>query len=55
MLHATVLAGIVFLFALGGELMSWQSAPIWFNLGFLAMIFPSAWLGGLLRVRQLGL
>ena len=55
MLHATALAGILFVFALGGELMSWQSAPIWFNLGFLAMIFPSAWLGGLLRVRQLRL
>jgi hypothetical protein len=52
-LHAMVLGGVVFLFALGGLAGSWQKAPTWFNLGFLGMIFPSAWLGAFLRVRQL--
>jgi hypothetical protein len=53
-MHAMVLGGIVFLFALGGFAGSWQRAPAWFNLSFLGMIFPSAWLGGFLRARQLG-
>jgi hypothetical protein len=54
-MYALVLGGIVFLFALGGLIGSWQRAPAWFNVGFLAMIFPSAWLGGFLRARQLEL
>src|SRR5258708_6345107 len=52
-MHALALGGILFLFALGGLVGEWQRAPTWFNVGFLAMIFPSAWLGGILRVRQL--
>jgi len=53
-MHALALGGIVFLFALGGLVGSWQRAPAWFNLGFLGTVFPSAWFGGFLRVRQLG-
>jgi hypothetical protein len=52
-IHALALGGIVFLLALGGLVGSWQRAPAWFNLGFLGVIFPSAWLGGFLRMRQL--
>src|SRR5436190_23023342 len=48
-MHALVLGGIVFLFALGGLVGSWQGAPVWFNVGFLATVVASAWLGGIIR------
>jgi hypothetical protein len=51
-MHAMALGGIVLLFAVGGLIGSWQRAPAWFNIGYLAMILPSAWLGGFLRTRQ---
>jgi uncharacterized membrane protein len=54
MMHAIILGGVVFVISVLGELAgSWQSAPAWFNLGFLAMILPSVWLGGFVRARQL--
>ena len=52
-MHALALGGILFLFALGGLVGSWYSAPAWFNVGFLATVFASAWLGGIIRARQL--
>ena len=52
-MHALALGGIVFLFTLGGVVGSWHRAPAWFNFSFLAMVFPSAWLGGVMRARQL--
>jgi len=52
-MHALVLGGIVFLFALCGLVGSWQRAPAWFNVGFLATVLASAWLGGIIRARQL--
>jgi hypothetical protein len=52
-MHALALGGIAFLFALGGLVGSWQRAPAWFNVGFLAMVIASAWLGGIIRARQL--
>ena len=51
--HALALGGIVFLLALGGLVGSWHRAPAWFDIGFLAMVFASAWLGGIIRARQL--
>jgi hypothetical protein len=54
-MHALILGGIVFVFAIGGLVGSWQRAPTWFNITFLAMVFPSAWLGGVLRARQMEL
>lgn len=54
-MHSLILGGIVFLFALGGLVGSWHRAPAWFNIGFLALIFASAWLGGIIRARQLQL
>jgi hypothetical protein len=52
-MHALALGGIVFLFALGGLVGSWHRAPAWFNVGFLVVVFASAWLGGIIRARQL--
>ena len=51
--HALALGAIVFLFALGGLISSWHRAPAWFNFGFLVVVFASAWLGGVIRARQL--
>jgi hypothetical protein len=54
-MHAMVLGGIV-LFVVAAELAgSWHSAPVWFNLCFLAIILPSAFLGGFVRARQVGI
>jgi hypothetical protein len=52
-MHALALGGIVFLFALGGLVGSWHRAPAWFNVGFLAIVLAAAWLGGIIRARQL--
>ena len=52
-MHALVLGSIVFLFSLGGLVGSWDRAPAWFNVGFLVVVSASAWLGGILRARQL--
>lgn len=52
-MHALVLGGIVFLFALGGLIGSWHRAPAWFNVGFLVAVLASACLGGVIRARQL--
>jgi hypothetical protein len=51
-MHAMIVGGIVLLIVLIELARSWQLAPLWFNLGFVAMILPSAWLGGLMRARQ---
>jgi hypothetical protein len=51
--HALALGAIIFLFAVGGLVGWWQRASEWFNFAFLAMVFPSAWFGGLLRARKL--
>jgi hypothetical protein len=52
-MHALALGGIAFLFALGGLVGSWHKAPAWFNVVFLVVVFGSAWLGGIIRARQL--
>ena len=46
------LGGIVLLVVLVELARSWHLAPVWFNLCFLGMILPSAWLGGVARARQ---
>jgi hypothetical protein len=51
--HALILGGIAFLFAIAGLVGSWHRAPAWFNVGFLATVLASAWLGGVIRARQL--
>ncbi len=52
-MHALALGGIVFLFGLGGLVASWHKAATWFNVAFLVMALASAWLGGIMRARQL--
>lgn len=55
MLHAMALGAVAFLINLAGFIGSWCASPVWYSLGFLAMILPAAWLGGFLRLRQLRL
>jgi hypothetical protein len=49
-MHAAVLGGVMLLCGLVGLVGS--RAPVWFNLGFLAMILPSVWAGALVRTRR---
>ena len=53
--HAMFLGGLLLLLTLVELARSWHLAPVWFNLCFLGMILPSAWLGGLARARQVGI
>ena len=53
-MHAMVLGGVVLLVVVAELAGSWHSAPAWFNLCFLAIILPSAYLGGFIRARQVG-
>jgi hypothetical protein len=53
MRHALILGGLGLLFSIVGTAMAWDRTPAWYNLLALALVMPTAWLGG--RIRQLQL
>lgn len=54
MMHAMIFGGVLFAFTADGFVDGWPAAPVWFSLGYLIILLPAAWFGGLLRVRQVG-
>lgn len=53
MAHALVLGALGFVFNIAGTIAMWDSAPAWYHMVALALVMPSAWLGGWLREREL--
>lgn len=52
MLHALVLGALGLLFNIMGSVAMWDTAPAWYHLTALALVMPYAWLGGLIRERE---
>lgn len=53
MAHALVLGVLGLLFNIAGTMARWETAPAWYHVVALALVMPSAWLGGWLREREL--
>jgi hypothetical protein len=53
--HALTLGAIAFILSLPATIAAWDSAPVWYHIGALALILPASWLGGRLREGQLGM
>lgn len=53
MRHALVLGVLGLLFTLAATAATWSLAPAWYHGVSLAVVMPYAWLGGLLREREL--
>jgi hypothetical protein len=57
MLHAMILGGIGLLFSIAGAVATWDKGPEfgpkWYPIAVIATALPCAWLGGMLRKRQL--
>jgi hypothetical protein len=54
MAHALVLGVLGLVFNIAGTIAMWNTAPAWYHIVALALVMPSAWLGGWLRERELG-
>ena len=58
MLHALILGGIGVVLSIVGALSTWNKGPEfgakWYPLTLIVMAIPLAWVGGKLRVKQLG-
>jgi hypothetical protein len=52
--HALVLGGIGVVLSVLGAIAMWGAGPAWYSLTIIAIAPPCAWLGGILRLRQLG-
>jgi hypothetical protein len=53
MAHALVLGLLGLCFNVVGTMAQWDHAPAWYHVLALALVMPSAWLGGWLREREL--
>lgn len=54
MRHALVLGLFGLGFNVAGTIAMWDTAPAWYHLVALALVMPAAWVGGMVRERQLG-
>ena len=58
MLHALILGGIGVVLSIVGALSTWNKGPEfgpkWYPITLIVMAIPLAWVGGKLRVKQLG-
>ena len=58
MLHALILGSIGVVLSIVGALSTWNKGPEfgpkWYPITLIVMAIPLAWLGGKLRVKQLG-
>jgi hypothetical protein len=52
--HALALGVVGVLLGTAGTVAMWNLGPAWYPLVLIALTMPCAWLGGRLRVRQLG-
>jgi hypothetical protein len=52
--HAMALGAIGFVLSSIGAFCMWDAGPSWYSLAVIAIALPCAWLGGVLRLRQLG-
>jgi hypothetical protein len=52
--HALALGAIGLVLSSIGAACMWDAGPSWYSLAVIAIALPCAWLGGMLRVRQLG-
>lgn len=52
MFYALLPAAIGFVLSIIGTVVMWGKAPWWFSIGFMALIFPCAWLGGKLAMKR---
>jgi hypothetical protein len=55
MLHAMILGALGLIFNVVGTINFWETAPAWYHIVSLILVLPYAWLGGQLRVREMGL
>jgi hypothetical protein len=53
MRHALILGALGLAFNVAGTIQMWDTAPAWYHAVALALVMPTAWLGGHLRERQL--
>ena len=53
MLHALVLGALGLAFNVMGSIQLWDTAPAWYHIASLLLVMPYAYLGGLIRERQL--
>lgn len=53
MRHAMILGMLGLIFNIGGTIAVWDTAPAWYFIVSLALVLPHAWLGGMLREREL--
>lgn len=53
MRHAMILGALGLIFNIGGTIAVWHTAPAWYFIVSLVLVLPYAWLGGMLRERQL--
>lgn len=53
MRHALVLGALGLAFNVAGTIAMWETAPAWYHGLALALVMPTAWLGGWLREREL--
>lgn len=51
--HALVLGLLGLASNVVGTVQMWHTAPAWYHVAALALVMPTAWLGGRLRERQL--
>lgn len=48
-----ILGMLGLIFNIGGTIAVWDTAPAWYFIVSLALVLPYAWLGGMLREREL--
>ena len=53
LLHALVLGALGLVLNVVGTAQRWDDAPAWYHVVALLLVMPAAWLGGVLRERQL--
>ena len=53
LMHALVLGVLGLVLNVVGTAQRWDNAPAWYHVIALLMVMPAAWLGGVLRERQL--
>lgn len=53
LLHALILGGLALAMSIPVTLSVWSDAPAWFNLYNLLAVMPYAYVGGLIREREL--
>jgi uncharacterized membrane protein HdeD (DUF308 family) len=52
--HALTLGAIGVVLSTIGAACMWDAGPSWYSLAVIAIALPCAWVGGMLRARQLG-